>query len=202
MNTILVTGANRGLGLEIVKQYYEGGWRVFACCRAPSEAVPLQALASSSADRIKIFSLDVKDIASIRSLVDQIGDSPIDILMNNAGVFGPKEITFRTITPVVSQWLEVLQINTIAPLLLAENLINNVARSQLKIIANMSSKMGSIADNTSGTAYIYRSSKAALNAAAKSLAIDLREYGIVAIVLHPGWVKTDMGGPNALITVT
>ncbi|MGB6976874.1 MAG: SDR family oxidoreductase, partial [Gammaproteobacteria bacterium] len=178
------------------------GWQVFACCRLPSAATVLQNLERNSEGRIKIFCLDVQNIMNIQNLAIEIANSPIDILINNAGIWGPKKADFGSITPLTLKWLGVFQINTIAPLLLAENLINNVAKSKLKIIANMSSNMGSIELNSFGSAYIYRASKAALNAITKSLAIDLRKRDIKVVALHPGWVKTEMGGSDAQISPT
>jgi NAD(P)-dependent dehydrogenase (short-subunit alcohol dehydrogenase family) len=131
-------------------------------------------------------------------LANQIQNEPIDILMNNAGIWGPQNQSFGFTDPVA--WLEVFKVNTIAPQLLAEAFIHNIAKSQLKIIANMVSSMGSITLNTFGGFPIYRSTKAALSAITKSMAIDLKDKNITVIALHPGWVKTDMGGPNAKIT--
>jgi NAD(P)-dependent dehydrogenase (short-subunit alcohol dehydrogenase family) len=197
MNTLLITGANRGIGLEMVKQYTKDNWRVLACCRTLDKAEELHQLKQNNA-RIEIFQLDVSQPTSITSLANQIKNEPIDILMNSAGLMGPHNQNFGFTDPAA--WLEVFKVNAMAPLLLAEALINNIANSQLRIIANMDSTMGSIALNTSGGSYVYRSTKTALNAVTKSMAIDLKDRNIKVIALHPGWVKTDMGGPNALIT--
>jgi NAD(P)-dependent dehydrogenase (short-subunit alcohol dehydrogenase family) len=196
MSTILITGANRGLGLELVKQYAAEGWQVYACCRHPQTATELQALCSQQA--IEIIELDVNDLASIQQLKSILQTTPIDILFNSAGVWGQPQQIFGQIDPI--SWSEVLHVNTIAPLLISQVLIDNVANSNLKIIANMSSFLGSIAENQDGEIYAYRSSKAALNAVTKSLAIDLKKLGITVVSLHPGWVQTDMGGENAPLT--
>ncbi len=193
MHTVLITGANRGLGLEMVKQYSADGWQVIACCRDPAQADALHKLK----DNIKILQLDVSDAHSIKDLSRHIGDQPIDILLNNAGVL-PEDQVFGTIEAELL--IETFKVNTVAPFILAEVLFKNIAASRLKIIANMSSVMGSIAQNTSGGNYAYRSTKAALNAITKSMAIDLKAQGIKVVVLHPGWVQTDMGGPNASVT--
>jgi NAD(P)-dependent dehydrogenase (short-subunit alcohol dehydrogenase family) len=197
-DTILITGSNRGIGLELTKQYTEAGWRVFACCRVPDRASELQSLANQY-DNLSLHALDVTDLERIRVLANELQNQPVDILFNNAGSYGPMEARFGNTDE--AQWLECLRINTIAPMNIMQAFVNHVAASNRKIIAGMSSKMGSMADNGSGGSYIYRSSKAALNAVLKSAAIDLRPLDIKVAILHPGWVKTDMGGPNAEITV-
>lgn len=196
MSTILITGANRGLGLEMVKQYGAEGWQVYACCRHPQTATELQSLASQY--QVELMELDVKDPASIQQVKTILQDTPIDILFNNAGIWGQTKQLFGKIDPV--SWAEALQVNTIAPLLVTQALVNNVAQSHLKIIANMSSILGSIAENHDGGGYPYRSSKAALNAVTKSLSLDLKKQGITVVSLHPGWTQTDMGGENAPLT--
>lgn len=198
MNTILITGTNRGIGLELVKQYAEDGWKVFACSRAPNQADSLNELKFKH-NLIEILQLDVSDPAQIASLSIHVQNNPIDILFNNAGVWGPHHQVFGESD--AAAWLEVFKVNTIAPQLLAEKLINNIANSQLKIIANMDSGLGSITENTQGNFPIYRSSKSALNALTKTMSIDLKDQKIKVVSLSPGWVKTDMGGPNALTTV-
>lgn len=197
MSTILITGANRGIGLELVKQYAEQGWTIHACCRQPEQASALNTLANDYKD-ITIHTLDIADANQISSLKSTLGNTPLDILFNNAGIYGQNDAYFGNNDE--AQWLDCFKINTIAPMKITEALVDNVANSELKIIATMSSKMGSMADNGSGGSYVYRSSKAALNAAFVSAAIDLKPKGIKVAILHPGWVKTDMGGPNAEIT--
>lgn len=194
MHTILITGANRGIGFEATKQYAAAGWQVIACCRDLNAASDLKALANQFA-HIKIIKLDVSSNQDITSLSHTLNHQPIDILFNNAGVWGPHGQILGQIH--CEPWLEVFTINTIAPLLLAQALINNIAQSQLKIIAMLSSIMGSIADNEEGSHYMYRSSKAALNMVTKSLAHDLQEQQITVVSLNPGWVKTAMGGEHA-----
>lgn len=197
-DSILITGSNRGIGLELARQYAEDGWRVFACCRAPDRAQELTEL-SQQFDTISLHALDVTDAERIRVLADELRDQPIDILLNNAGSYGPSDARFGNIDE--QPWLDCLHINTVAPMTIMQAFVDHVAASRHRIIAGMSSKMGSMEDNGSGGSYIYRSSKAALNAVLKSAAIDLRPQGIKVAILHPGWVKTDMGGPHAEITV-
>ncbi|MDH3220494.1 MAG: SDR family oxidoreductase [Gammaproteobacteria bacterium] len=195
--TILITGANRGIGLELTRQFVEDGWRVLACCRNPAHADDLQALAERK-PAIEIHALEVTDYEQMASLAAALGDRPIDILLSNAGIYGPSGVTFGKVD--AEEWRRVLEVNTIAPLMLAQAFVEQVAASQHKLIAVISSKVGSIADNSSGGSYLYRSSKTAVNQVVKCLAIDLAERGISAISLHPGWVKTDMGGPGAEIS--
>ena len=195
MPTALVTGANRGIGLGLVKELLNRGWRVFACCRNPL-VKELKALAVS--EHLRLFELDVTNADDIKKLAKQC-TQPIDVLMNVAGIYGPSGLRFGD-TPVES-WLEVFKVNTIAPLKICEALVGRVAESELKLTVAISSEMGSITNNNWGNAYLYRSSKAALNAVVKSLSIDLADKGITAIAIHPGWVKTDMGGPDATLTI-
>lgn len=191
MPTVLVTGANRGIGLEFARQYKDDGWEVIATCRAPDQADQLNALG------VEVHRLDVANFREIAALGGRLADRGIDVLINNAGVFGSAQ-SFGCTDP--DEWEYVLRVNTMAPLKMAEAFAGHVARGQRRIIASVTSKMGSIEDNRSGDMYLYRSSKAALNAVNKSLSVDLKDRGIICIVLNPGWVKTDMGGPSALIT--
>jgi NAD(P)-dependent dehydrogenase (short-subunit alcohol dehydrogenase family) len=194
--TILITGANRGIGLELTEQFAQDGWQVLACCRNPADAAQLQAVGEGDLD-IEIFALDVTDYQQLSALAQQLADRPIDILLCNAGIYGPRGAGFGAVD--AQEWLRVLEVNTVAPLMLVQAFVAQVAASQQKLVAVMSSKMGSIADNSGGGEYIYRSSKTAVNQVVKSLSIDLADRGISAISLHPGWVKTDMGGANAEI---
>ncbi|MES2636390.1 MAG: SDR family oxidoreductase [Pseudomonadota bacterium] len=191
---VLITGANRGLGLEFAKQYSADGWNVLACCRNPETARDLQLVANSNAN-VRILALDVSDFKQIDALALQLKNQTIDVLINNAGVYAYS--TFGNTN--YNDWAEAFKINAMASLKMAEAFLQHVSKSQLKKIATHSSKMGSIDDNSSGESFIYRSSKAAVNMIMKSLSIDLKPYGISVVTLHPGWVKTDMGGPHALI---
>jgi len=194
--TILITGANRGIGLELSEQFAEDGWQVLACCRNPADARQLQAL-SERGLAIELHALDVTDYAQMATLADQLANRPIDILLSNAGIYGSKGTGFGEVD--AEEWRQVLEVNTIAPLMLAQAFVEQVAASQQKLVAVISSKVGSIADNSSGGSYIYRSSKTAVNQVVKSLSIDLAGRNIAVISLHPGWVQTEMGGPNAEI---
>lgn len=198
MKTVLITGANRGIGLEFVKQYSKAGYQVLATTRTPLEDNELKAL-SQTQENIKIFSLDVTDEKQIAGLKSMLAGQAIDILIANAGYYGPKDEQGQFGQVNTEEWQKTLLINAIAPLKLIESFVDNVAASKEKKIAILSSKMGSMSDNNSGGCYIYRSSKAALNAVVKSLSVDLAPQGIKILSLHPGWVHTEMGGPNALI---
>lgn len=197
MNTLLVTGSNRGIGLEIVRHYAQLGWQVHACCRQPDQAEDLQALAQQTS-AIQVHALDISDEAQIFALADKLKDISIDLLFNNAGIYGQQNASFGNTDS--QRWLDCFYINCIAQLKMCEAFVDQVTASKLKTIASMSSKMGSMADNGSGGSYVYRSSKAALNAVMKSVSIDLKARGIKVAILHPGWVKTDMGGPHAEIS--
>ena len=199
MNTVLITGANRGIGLEFARQYAADGWQVVACCRQPQQAEALNRLADQYKDRFSIHRLDVRELAEIDQLSHKLQDLSIDILINNAGVYPHAQNgEFGRIS--YDDWMEAFRVNTFAPLKMVEALVEQIACSQLKIVATITSKMGSIVDNQRGGSYIYRSSKAAVNTVVKSLAIDLQPRGIIAVLLHPGWVQTDMGGRGALIS--
>ena len=193
MPTCLITGANRGLGLEFTRQYLDDGWKVIAACRKPFEATELAALTGN----IEIHALDVTDFARVETLGHTLERKPIDLLINNAGIYGPRSMTFDHVD--YRTWADVLRANSMAPLKVAATFVDHVARSDQKKIVTITSNMGSIGDNTSGGSYIYRSSKAALNAVMKSLSIDLRSKSVIVAVLHPGWVQTDMGGSGATI---
>lgn len=198
---ILITGANRGIGLELARQYCDEGWEVLACCRSPEKATDLSRLAAGASGRLHILPLDVTQQGAIQRLSQSIKGQAIDLLFNNAGVYGAASQAGGGGSATDSaNWSDVFAVNTIAPLQLVDALIPNLLLGQGKVIALMSSKMSSLSDNTSGGVYMYRSSKAALNAVGKSLAIDLAPQGLKVALLHPGWVRTDMGGPNALIS--
>ena len=192
MATILVTGAGRGLGAEFARQFAADGWRVIATVRDLQAGAKLAALGPA----VEVHQLDVRDGAAIARLGQELEGQAIDVLLSNAGLYGPEDggsfaaCDHRT-------WHEVMEVNVMAPLALARAFVGQVAASKRKAMVMVTSRMGSIDDNTGGGAYIYRSSKAALNMVAKSLSVDLRPRGIAVIVVHPGWVRTDMGGASA-----
>lgn len=199
MKTTLITGASRGIGLEFCRQYAADGWRVLACCRLPEKAEELNRLAARYPELIIVHALDVADHVEIERLAQLLAGESIDLLINNAGIYPDSDKGGFGHTDY-AEWLLAFRINTMAPLKMAETFAAQIARSKQKTIVTITSMMGSIADNGSGGSYLYRSSKAAVNMVVKSLAIDLKPLGITAVVFHPGWVQTDMGGPNALIS--
>jgi NAD(P)-dependent dehydrogenase (short-subunit alcohol dehydrogenase family) len=188
---VFITGANRGIGLEFTKQYAAAGWRVIACYRTPQTAVELLML-STKHSNIRAIALDVANFAQIDAVANELADEDIDVLINNAGIYPSGNATELA-------WANAFKTNAMAPFKVAQAFTQHLANSQLKKLATLSSKMGSMDDNTSGGSYIYRSSKAAVNMVMKSLSVDLSAHGISVVTLHPGWVQTDMGGPNGLI---
>lgn len=192
MPTVLITGANRGLGLEMARQYAGDGWQVIATARAPEAADELKAVPGD----IRLEALDMRDFDAVEHFEGRLGDTALDVLIANAGTWGPEQIESAA---DAEAWIEAFAVNSIAPVLLAQALTGHVEAARGKLIA-ITSKMGSIDDNGSGGSIAYRSSKAALNAAWKSLAIDVRPRGLVAAVVHPGWVRTRMGGSSAPLT--
>ena len=194
MSTVLITGSNRGLGYEFVKQYSENGFNVLACCRNKNNAKELEELSITS-NKIKVYELDVGNVKAIKSLSQQLQNEKIDVLINNAGIY--RSSTVGNIH--YDEWIESFKVNTIAPYQIVENFLNQIKNSDLKKVVSITSKMGSIDDNNSGGSYIYRSSKTALNSMMRSLTHDLKNQGIATLTLHPGWVRTDMGGPGGWI---
>ncbi len=197
-NTVLVTGANRGLGLEFARQYGAAGWRVFAACREPDDAKDLQRVAVESGGRLRILQMDVTDSASVRAAAAELKGEAIDLLINNAGVGGPPGQRLGGLD--YDAWARVMDANTLGPMRVSEAFVENVAQSRQKRIVTITSGMGSIEDNTSGGRYAYRSSKAAVNMVIRSLAVDTASRGITCIVMNPGWVRTDMGGEGGTLS--
>jgi len=191
MTTVLITGANRGIGFEFARQYAADGANVIATCRDPAKADKLVGLG------VRVEQLDVTDPASAAALAGALKAVPIDILIANAGYYGPERQDVDD-----ADWdgfLETFRINSLGPLLLAQTLKHNLLSGQDKKFVVLTSKMGSISDSTGG--YLaYRASKAALNMIAHNIALEWKKHGIKVAILHPGWVKTDMGGPSAPLT--
>ena len=191
MPTILITGANRGIGLESSLQFAADGWRVLACCRNPYAASELAAM-----DGITVHELDVTDMASVDRLAQKISD-PIDVLLNNAGQSPRPPIEFGSMD--YDKWSDLFTVNTLAPFKMTEAFHDHLCRGDRKVVANVSSIMGSI-EETSGGHVPYRSTKAALNMVTKALSNDLASDKIVVFSIHPGWVRTDMGGESAAVS--
>lgn len=193
MKTVLITGANRGIGLEFVKQYSANGWSVLACCRQPKNAIELQAIQSKN---IEIIQLDVNDFDSISQIGIQYARRPIDLLINNAGTSGTA-CDFKTVSPEMI--LTTFGTNVLGPILMAQGLIKSLERSDKKTIVNIGSYYGSLEFYENSDYMAYQMSKTALNSATKNMANTLRDKNIIAISIDPGWVKTDMGGDSALL---
>lgn len=188
MTTIMITGASRGLGLEFARQFYSEECRVIATCRNPKNANELNAIGD-----IDIHSLDVTDDKSVANLADKLRGENIDILINNAGVIGQREGFGRLDYDI---WAETMDTNVFGPMRVAEAFRDNVMNSEKKQMIFITSRMGSITEAVPN-AYVYRSSKAALNMAVKCLSAELAEQGLIAVLFHPGHVQTDMGGQAA-----
>jgi NAD(P)-dependent dehydrogenase (short-subunit alcohol dehydrogenase family) len=201
MPTVLITGANRGLGLELARQYAADGWRVLACSRQP-DAEALDAIEQEHGD-VSRHALEVTDAASIAALASSLHGTAVDVLLNVAGVMHRRAVATEGSARAAfggfdyDDWTRVLAVNVLAPVRVAEAFLEHVAASDQRKIVTLSSELGSIGANETGGLYAYRSSKAAVNAVMKSMAIDLAPRGIIAVPMHPGWVRTDMGGPKA-----
>ena len=189
----MITGANRGLGLEFVRQYADNNWKVIATCRDPESAKDLYDIQGDK----EILPLDVTDFEAIEQTSELLRSEKIDVLLNNAGVYDSDKNGLGKTN--FDDWTKMLRINTIAPLKIVESFISQVVSSKRKVIVSISSLLGSLSANDTGGQYAYRSSKSALNSVNKSLSIDLARKGIISIVISPGWARTDMGGPNAAV---
>lgn len=187
---VVVTGASRGIGLELVRQLLARGAEVDAAVREPDRPSGLHALAGPA---LHVHRVDVTDGASVDALARAI-DAPVDVVINNAGINKPRQ---KLADLDLAATMEIYATNAIGPLRVTHALLPHVRRGGAKKLVHITSGMGSIADNASGGSYGYRMSKAALNMMSKSLAVDLRGEGILSIVINPGWVVTDLGGPSA-----
>lgn len=193
MPNVLITGASRGLGFEFARQYAADGWRVFATCRTPSSAPKLKALKG-----VEVHALDVADFDAIDALAAKLKGTPIDVLILNAGLNPQPEAPPATGVDYTA-WEDAFRVNVMAALRCAVAFCDHVASSDKKTIAAISSGGATISQAKGGN-YVYRSTKAALNLCMAGLAREWAGRGIISIMLAPGWVKTDMGGPNATFT--
>lgn len=195
---VVITGANRGIGLELARRYLERGDHVDAGVRTPASAHDLAALGQGAGGRLRVFACDVADDTSVRAFAAAVGDVAVDVLINNAGVMGKwlslADLDFEDVT-------RTFDTNAVGALRVASALLPHLRKSSVRKVVNMSSRMGSIAQNTNGGAYAYRMSKAALNMATKTMSIDLGGENFTVVALHPDWVKTDMGGLDAPMSV-
>lgn len=186
--TVLITGANRGIGLEYARQFSAKRYKVIGTARGRSDGKELSAVA----DRVE--QLDVSDSMSVAALAERLNGVAIDILVNNAGVFDGKDVTVERVDCAAME--RMLAVNTLGPLRVTQALLPNLRAGTGRIVVNMSSELGSI-EESSGRWYAYRTSKAALNQITKTLSVELAQEGFVCVVLHPGWVRTEMGGASA-----
>ena len=187
MATIVITGCDTGLGVEFARQYAAEGHRVYATCLDPATAHTTRGIGGD----VVVAGLDITNHAAIEAFVAGLDGMPVDILLSNAGIGRPHPPLGQTDYPL---WRRILETNLIGPMRLAESMVENVAASGLKMMAFVSSRMGSIALNNSGGSYAYRSSKAGLNMVVKGLAVDLAPRQISVLALHPGWAATEPGG--------
>ena len=187
MTTTLITGANRGIGLELVRKFLAQGHDVVATARDPETSNELNATGA------KVYPLEVTDAASVAALKEAVGDQPIDYLINNAGI--GSFAAFKDLD--YDAFANMLAVNTIAPIRMIDTFLDNIAASDVKMAASLSSMMGSIENTQASFGLIYRTSKAGLNMALRAAAPELAEKGVTLLALHPGWVNTDMGGKQA-----
>ncbi len=199
MKTVLITGANRGIGLELTRERLAQGDSVIACARDPERAAALDGLHGAHRDRMDRLTLDVVDAASVFALCNAVGERPVDVLVANAGIIGPERQS--TLDMDYEGWAETFAVNTMGPLRVVQALLPNLRRSQNALVMIVSSQMGSMASSASDR-LAYRASKAAVNKVAQALAHDFKPMGIAVIAVHPGWVRTDMGGPQATLAPT
>jgi NAD(P)-dependent dehydrogenase (short-subunit alcohol dehydrogenase family) len=202
MPTVLITGANRGIGLEHARAYAAAGWQVLACARDPEASPALQELAEQHGSTVRPLKLDVTHHAGVEALAGELKDTTIDVLLNNAGTFGPagapEGMSYQSLTNMDYQiWRQILEVNLLSPFKVAVAFCENLRRSDRPLLVMMSSDLGAISQNTQGGSYSYRSSKAALNMVSKGMALEWPD--IIVIAMAPGWCKTDLGGDIAPI---
>ena len=198
MSTVMITGANRGIGLELATRYAQRGDRVLACCRAPGDADKLKALSASNPN-VTTYAVKVTDDASVASLVKDIGAQPIDILINNAGASGAMDKQSLA-TMDFAGWAELFNVNSMAPVRVLQAVRANLAAANGAKAITITSQMGAIAWNNP-VAYAYCASKAAVNKVMKMASVELAKENTSVALVHPGWVRTEMGGAGADISV-
>ncbi len=190
MPHVLITGAGRGIGLELATRYATAGWQVTATVRDRARAAALP-------DGVQAVELDVADDAAVAGLADAV-TTPIDVLINNAGIYGTKPQTMADVD--AAAWLDVFRVNAIAPFLLSRTLLQHLRAGSGKTIVTITSRMGSLSENDTGNAPMYRSSKAAVNMAMQCLSYEVAADGLGVLLVHPGWVRTDMGTASARLS--
>jgi NAD(P)-dependent dehydrogenase (short-subunit alcohol dehydrogenase family) len=196
MDTVMITGTNRGIGLELLRQYAEAGWNTIGTCRSLDGAAEARALAERH-DNIHLHSLDVTDTGAIKALAAALDGTPIDVLILNAGMLGLHSVTLGELD--ADEFRRVLDVNVVAQAMCLEAFTEHVAASRRRVIVGMGSFLGSMGCSDGGK-ISYRAAKAGLHAVVVAASHDLRDRGISAVVMHPGWVQTDMGGPDATVS--
>lgn len=201
MPAALITGANRGIGYQHARQYAEQGWHVYACARNPEDSAGLNALVQQHQATVQLCKLDVTDHGAIDKLADELRGQAIDVLLNNAGIFGPlgapAGMAYQSLANMdYDIWRNILEVNLLAPFKVATAFHDHIAASSMRLLVMMSSALASISDNQ-GHSYAYRSSKAGLNMLTKGMAAEWQD--VIVIAMAPGWCKTDLGGADALL---
>lgn len=205
MASVLVTGGNRGLGFELVRQYADEGWRVMACCRNPDASRELVRVAAQAESLVTVHALDVTDFDAVDALARDLEGEAIDVLINCAGLIGRRNFDRGVMTDQAfgnsdfDEWSDVYRTNVMGPMKMSEAFVDHVAASDQKKIVTLTSEVASMSQNNFGGLYAYRASKAAVNAIMRSMSLDLAARGIIAFPLHPGWARTEMGGQAATV---
>ncbi len=199
MPSVMITGANRGIGLELLKQYADAGWTVIGTCRNLEAAAEAAGVAADN-DSVSLRKLEVTDTGAVTALAEELAGTAIDVLILNAGVMGEASTRLGELDD--GDFQRVLNVNVVAQAMCLQAFAPHVAASDKKVIVGMGSFLGSMGCNSDGSLYSYRASKAGLHAIMVSASHDLRDKGVISIVMHPGWVQTDMGGPDATISTT
>ncbi|GMQ46675.1 SDR family oxidoreductase [Vibrio sp. 10N] len=195
METVLITGSNRGIGLELMKQYLELGWRVIGTHRGEPSSELVELL---KFERLSLLELEVTDDESIKEIGKNLSDVVVDVLINNAGILGAGDQSMSAVEQ--ASWLDTFAVNTVAPLMVTREILPLMKKSPRPRVITISSQMGALNREATGM-YAYRSSKAAVNKVMQVLSLELKESGVIVCPVHPGWVQTDMGGSEADITV-
>ena len=197
MSNIVITGANRGIGLELARHYAAKGHRVYACCRDAGKATDLDDLAKTQ--DVHLLEVAVGEDDSVAALAEQLSGVTVDILINNAGTGGPPREEQSALVMDFEGWADTMNINTFAPVRVMQALLPNLRAAESAKVVNITSQMGALSLDMT-VAYAYCSSKAALNKFMRMAAIELAKEDILVCLIHPGWVKTDMGGQAATLT--
>lgn len=196
--TALIVGASRGIGLGLVGEFERRGWEVTGTARDPAKASALSEVAENSGGRVHVEKVDTADAKSVAALRDKLDGQTFDLIVVNAGVGGPQDKNPRTVSD--DEFSHLFITNSLAPVRFAEMFAKQV-KPHTGVIGLMTSMLGSVEGASAGGIELYRASKAALNSFTRSFAARHKDMGVAVLSLHPGWVKTDMGGPNAAIDV-